>query len=279
MGFFGFIVLFLIGAWIWGKIKGAFSGSSVSAPQQRPFQGHWVNCPYCHESVGVKEDGLWNCPSCQKSFSYQNGRVGKFEDTVPPMGVPLIKLFAKMAKADGVVTKEEIYRIDTILKSEFEPNDRRLAEIRSIFNQAKQTADGYQVIIDLLRDFTQDEPGLREAIVAYLFDIATVDNDLLAPGQEQIIRYAVRSFGIDHMYDRFKSEFVTDLDKHYKVLGCTSQDSFETVRKNYRRLVKEYHPDKYMNKDLPQEFIDLANQRIKEIHEAYEAITRYQKAN
>ena len=280
MGFIGFIVIFLIGCWIWDKLKGAFSGgSTLSASQQRQFQGHWVTCPYCHESVGVKEDGMWNCPSCQTGFSYQNGQVAKFEDSVPLMGVPLIKLFAKIAKADGVVTKEEIYRIDAILKDEFDPNERRLTEIRSLFNQAKQTSEGYQIFIDLLRDYTIDEPNIREAIVVYLFDIATIDNESLKPDQEQIIRYAVRSFGIEHMYDELKSEFVTDLDKHYKVLGCTSQDSVETIKKNYRRLVKDYHPDKYMNKELPQEFIDLANRKIKEIHEAYEAITRYQKAN
>lgn len=279
MGFIGFIILFLIGAWIWDKVKGAFSGSSLSAPQQGNFEGHWVNCPYCHESVGVKENGLWNCPSCHEGFSYQNGKVAKFEDTVPPIGVPLIKLFAKLAKADGVVTKEEIYRIDAILKQEFQPNERRLAEIRAIFNEAKQTMEGYPIFIDRLRDFTKDEPDIREAIVAYLFEIATIDNAILTPVQDQIIRYAVRSFGLENRYDNIKSDYVTDLDKHYKTLGCTSQDSFETIKSNYRRLVKEYHPDKYMNKDLPQEFIDLANKKMKEIHEAYEAITKYQKAN
>jgi DnaJ like chaperone protein len=48
------------------------------------------------------------------------------------------------------------------------------------------------------------------------------------------------------------------------------------VKKAYRRLAAEYHPDKVVSKGLPEDFLRFAEQKFKEINEAYTAITRAQ---
>lgn len=55
----------------------------------------------------------------------------------------------------------------------------------------------------------------------------------------------------------------------YKVLGVNPGDDEETIKKAYRKLVKKYHPDRYVNTPMA----DMATEKIKEINEAYDMIT------
>jgi DnaJ like chaperone protein len=64
------------------------------------------------------------------------------------------------------------------------------------------------------------------------------------------------------------------VNKYYAVLGCTSGDTNEQIKKQYRKLVSEYHPDKIISKGLPDEFIKFANDKFNEIQEAYEAVKK-----
>lgn len=54
----------------------------------------------------------------------------------------------------------------------------------------------------------------------------------------------------------------------YKLLGVTPQTSDDDVKRAYRELARKYHPDNYVNNPLA----DLAEQRMKEINEAYDQI-------
>ncbi len=56
----------------------------------------------------------------------------------------------------------------------------------------------------------------------------------------------------------------------YEVLGVSRGASEEEIKKAYRELCHKYHPDKYMNNPLA----DLAQEKMKEINEAYETITK-----
>lgn len=60
----------------------------------------------------------------------------------------------------------------------------------------------------------------------------------------------------------------------YAVLGCSSRDSDEEIRKCYRKMVAKYHPDKFIGQDLDQEFVELATRRFREIQSAYEQIRK-----
>jgi len=62
------------------------------------------------------------------------------------------------------------------------------------------------------------------------------------------------------------------LDKHYKTLGANKTDSFDVIKKNYRRLMKEYHYDSIASKDLPEEMVVFAKQKTQDLNEAYSAI-------
>lgn len=60
----------------------------------------------------------------------------------------------------------------------------------------------------------------------------------------------------------------------YQVLGIPSTATDEEVKKAYRNLARKYHPDNYHDNPLE----DLAQERMKEINEAYETIRTQRKA-
>ncbi|WP_291465837.1 DnaJ domain-containing protein [Desulfobacula sp.] len=57
-------------------------------------------------------------------------------------------------------------------------------------------------------------------------------------------------------------------------MKCDETSSNEEIKKQYRKLVSEYHPDKIEAKGLPEEFIKFANDKFKEIQEAYDTIKK-----
>lgn len=238
-----------------------------------------VQCPHCHEEVFINEPGLWNCPHCHQGFEYnQNGRVYKMDDVLTPDIAALVTLFAKVSKADGVVTQNEIQVVDRIIKTELQPSDSRMARIRKTFNDAKGFHDNYMLSVHQLYNFFNHEPNILRGILQFIIEISEVDQPV-HPDQQKIIDDATNYFKLND-YDRNEStnRNVSHIDKYYKVLGCTVGDSDETIKKRYRQLIKEYHPDKFMNQNLPQDFIDLANQKIKEVTEAYEEIMKHRRS-
>ena len=78
----------------------------------------------------------------------------------------------------------------------------------------------------------------------------------------------------DEKYKKLKSRYIQDVDKYYAVLGCDSNDSNEHIKRQYRKLVSDYHPDKIASKGLPGEFTKFANDKFREIQEAYETIKK-----
>lgn len=68
------------------------------------------------------------------------------------------------------------------------------------------------------------------------------------------------------------NDYKSDSDRYYEILESKKTDSVETIKLNYKRLVKDFHPDKISSKDLPKAFVDFAHQRFNEIQDAYEYI-------
>ena len=71
-----------------------------------------------------------------------------------------------------------------------------------------------------------------------------------------------RSGRVDHVSD----------DDAYAILNITSSVSDAEVKRAYRRLMNQHHPDKLVAKGLPKEMMKLAEEKTHEIRVAYERI-------
>ena len=63
-------------------------------------------------------------------------------------------------------------------------------------------------------------------------------------------------------------------DDPYEVLGVSRDASNEELKRTYRKLIRENHPETLMAQGVPQEFIDLANEKMATINAAYDRIEK-----
>ena len=62
------------------------------------------------------------------------------------------------------------------------------------------------------------------------------------------------------------------LEQAYAVLGVTAQADDANIKRAYRRLMNQHHPDKLVGKGMPEEMVKLATEKTQEIKTAYERI-------
>lgn len=208
-----------------------------------------------------------------RSDEYAQGhrRIGNAETNQAAYFVTMFAILGKLAKIDGVVTNEEIAVVDRFINS-LNMNDREGQFARQVFNEAK---DSHYSIEDFAMQFYQiagAQPAVLTSFLDVLFRIAAADR-VLDPAEESALKRLQNIFHISHeQFENLKATYFDDFDRYYKVLNCSPRSSTEEIKGNYKKLVKDFHPDRIVSKGLPEEFVDLATKRFREIQEAYEKI-------
>ena len=105
-----------------------------------------------------------------------------------------------------------------------------------------------------------------------LFQVAVADGRLHS-AEEHLLRQTVRYLNIsDHLFDELKARLTPIGHPAYAVLGVSPDSNDDEVKKAFRAKAMEYHPDKIVSKGLPEEFLKFAEEKFKEINEAYDKI-------
>jgi len=71
----------------------------------------------------------------------------------------------------------------------------------------------------------------------------------------------------------------TKSQEYYNILECDSNVSDDELKKQYKKLMMQYHPDKYAANDLPEEIEKMLNNKMSELNEAYEQIKKERGIN
>ncbi len=188
--------------------------------------------------------------------------------------VALFSMLAKMAKADGKVSSEEADVVNHFAKNmlNLDAEDRNAA--KDIFTNALN--DDYS-IYDYAKQYQQitHNHQMQEMIYRLLFSVAFSDKQL-HPAEDEILKEIPAHLGLDASYyrilmDEFRGQS-TDLSACYEILGCTPESSDAEVKKAYRKLCMEYHPDKIGSKGLPEGFMKFAQEQMHQINAAYSSI-------
>ncbi|AQQ05762.1 molecular chaperone DjlA [Roseibium algicola] len=182
--------------------------------------------------------------------------------------VAMIALSAKMAKADGVVTTDEIIAFRELF--DVPPNEER--NVARLFNLAQEDIAGFEVYAKKLADlFPYDRKTLLD-ILDGLFHIAKADGVV----HESEIGYLSRVaevFGIDDReFSRILARHVRNDGNPYEVLGLGPEASDGELKSHYRREVQETHPDRLIARGVPEEFVRIANDRLAALNEAWAKI-------
>jgi DnaJ like chaperone protein len=242
MGWFGKLTLGTMGFFIAGPL-GAIAGAAL---------GH---------HLFDKEGGISN-----RSLPF-----GQAEESQAAYFISLFSILGKLAKADGVVSREEINIVEGFLKS-LRISEQQKQFARNIFNEAKNSTYSIDDFAEQLYWINQNQPMILLSFMDLLFKLAAVDGKL-HHAEETVLLRIKEIFRIsDQQFANLKSVYFKENDSNYRVLNCTPQSSNDEIKSNYKKLVKEFHPDTIISKGLPEEFVDFATNRFQEIQGAYDNI-------
>jgi DnaJ like chaperone protein len=188
--------------------------------------------------------------------------------------IAMIALSAKMAKADGIVTQDEIRAFQQI----FSVPPKETRNVARLYDLAQADVAGFEAYAQRMAGLCgsgRPNCAMLEDVLDGLFHIAKADG-LLHEREGLYLHRVAQIFKISE--EHYQSILARHLDlgeaDPYTVLGIERGKPFEEVRKHYRKLVAHNHPDKLIARGLPEEFIAIATTRIAAINAAYEMIER-----
>ena len=183
----------------------------------------------------------------------------------------LIVLSAKLSKADGQVSREELIAVKDKLKIP----ENEIDEVGKIFNRAKEESTGYEPYAKQIAQFYHGNINVLEEVINILFYIAESDGNV-SSSELIMIENISKIFGLTQIQFNSIRESRKGSDKlnPYIVLGSNPDDDLQSIRKKYLKLSKENHPDLLMSKGVPQEVIDESKNKMRAINSAWDQIQK-----
>jgi DnaJ like chaperone protein len=233
---------------VWGRLAGAAAALAEGAHLDGPVRG----------LLGPFVDG---------HIFHHDSDSGAQHQVAFTIGV--IGLGAKMAKADGVVTRDEVIAF----KEVFKVPEGEMENVSRVFNLAKQDVVGYEAYANQLASLLKDNRSLLEDVLEGLFHIAMADG-VFHPKEEQFLADVARRFGFTPtQFNYIKARHVGTVEVDpYDVLGITPDIDGDALKHHYHKLVQENHPDRMIARGVPPEFVSLATKRLAAINAAYEKL-------
>ena len=189
--------------------------------------------------------------------------------------IGIIILAAKLAKADGQVTTDEI----SAFKEKFKIPPNFQSDVSKIFNEAKKNSEDYHQYAQKMGMLFRGQPQVLEQIINLLFFIAEADGEISDP-EIIFIQNCSNYFGLSKIqYESLKTMWLDKQIDPYKILGVEKNSSNVEIRKRWIQLSKELHPDQLTAQGVPQELIIKSEDRLSEINQAYDKIKSIRKIN
>ncbi|ABG31641.1 molecular chaperone DjiA [Roseobacter denitrificans] len=183
--------------------------------------------------------------------------------------IAVIALGAKMAKADGRVTRDEV----TAFREVFRIAAQDEAGAAKVFNLARQDAAGFEEYAQRIGTMFSGQPDTLRDLLEGLFHIAMADG-FYHPNENAFLEKVTHIFGIPKSeFNRLRMRFAPDAPQDpYTVLGVSPDTPIEDIRRTFRRLVRENHPDAMIARGVPEEALQLAQKRMSDINKAWDDI-------
>ena len=190
-------------------------------------------------------------------------------DRTVGFAIAVIALGAKMAKADGVVTRDEViaFREVFLIPPAEEENAAR------VFNLARQDVAGFDHYARRIKAMFGDDTAPLYDLMEGLFHIAMADG-IYHPKEDEFLAAVADIFGFtDRQFRGIRSRFVEDADRDpYDILGVPPDAPLPDIRAAWRKLVRDTHPDQMVARGVPEEAVKLAERRLVAINRAWEEI-------
>ncbi len=201
-------------------------------------------------------------------------RSQSFANPQQIFALSLIVLSAKLSKADGNVSKEELIAV----KDKLRIPDNEIEQVGKIFNKAKEESSGYEPYARQISEIYKENLNVLEEVINILFYIAEADGEV-SPQELSMIEQIARIFNINETQFRSIQESRKSSDKlnPYVVLESKPNDDISIIRKKYLILSKQHHPDLLLSKGVPEEVIKESKNKMRAINSAWDKIQKLKK--
>ena len=237
---------------IWGSLIGGMVGLSLGGP------------------FGMLLGSLIG-GKISRARSGSTRNFGAFAQPQQIFALSLIVLSAKLSKADGQVSKEELIAVRDKLKIP----ENEIEQVGKIFNKAKQESAGYEPYAQQIAQIYKNNPNALEEVINILFYIAESDGNV-SKSELDMMQHIAQIFGLNQSQFNSIKESRKSSDKlnPYIVLGTSPEENLQTIRKKYLQLSKENHPDMLISKGVPQEVIEESKKKMRAINSAWDQIQK-----
>ena len=197
-----------------------------------------------------------------------------------------IALVAKVAKADGRVDELEAQLIGIMfddISRIFPDKEKTRGFLKEIFNEEKEKADDTKKVAEALNQLLGRSQLKRKQYIEFLIQLAFVDSGI-SSDEDKVLRIIVNALSVttadyEAMISRFEAMFknkqqTMSIEEAYEILGVTKDDDMNSVKKIYRGLVRQYHPDIIESQNKDEAYIEEATAKTKELNEAYGVIKK-----
>ncbi len=251
-----------------GKIVGAVLGFAFAGPTGL-FIGFIIG--HLHDLRPTTEERL-----------QRNEQPRMFADGLQQstFTIGVIVLGAKMAKADGRVTRQEI----EAFKRVFHIPESEVARVGEVFDQARQSAGGYEPYAARLAQVFRHNPAILEEVMTGLFLVAVADSVGLSRAEASFLSRVAVIFGFSEAdFIRIAARSGVPLPDQpqaapkndaYTVLGLQESATAADIKRTYRALIRKHHPDTLVAQGLPPELIAQATEKMKRINAAYDTLCK-----
>jgi DnaJ like chaperone protein len=184
--------------------------------------------------------------------------------------IAVIALGAKMAKADGLVTRDEV----TAFREVFQIAEEYTANAARVYNLARQDVAGFEDYARRIAAMFGTRSEMLSDVMEGLFHIAIADGTY-HPNEDAFLEEVAEIFGLSEMeFATMKVRFVPDTSPlPHVVLGIAPNASLDEARTAWRALVRANHPDALIARGLPEEAVRLAEKRMIDINRAWETLS------
>lgn len=196
-----------------------------------------------------------------------------------------------VAKADGRVSESEIAMAEQVIRQmQLSPDQRRAAI--ELFNEGKNAGFPLEEIVDQFRTVCHRRRNLLQMFLEIQIQAALADGRLDATENQVLMRIADRLGFPPQLFSHLLGLIQggthrratpatprTDIRDAYAILGVETSASDAEIKKAYRRLMNQHHPDKLVARGLPEEMAKLATEKTQKIREAYERIRQARRSS
>jgi len=260
----------------WGKLVGGAFGFMLGGPL-----GAVLGAALGHNF----DKGLDSLPGADMGFD-----PGQQERVQTAFFTATFSVMGAVAKADGKVTPDEIRLAEMVMQQMNLSADMRKTAI-GLFNEGKQADFPLDDVLQQFRFECHRRQTLKQMFIEIQLQAAYADGEM-ASAERALLEKICQSLGISSLLFRQLEQRI-QAERHfhhtgggqqpaamtlkdaYAILGVSEADHDRDVKKAYRRLISQHHPDKLVSKGLPEEMMKVAADKTHEIKQAYENIKQH----